>query len=206
MINRFTTWRYSASLLALLAAIALLVWFAPAEQTLGDAVKWVYLHGALARTGLVAFGAAGLLGLATLVTSRPALAAWCDASGKAALATWLVYSLTSMIATYLTWGVLIAWNEPRVVVSGQVLAVALLVAGVNHFVAHPRFTAASNLLLGGLAWWLTRRAAIVRHPFDPIGASDSAAIKGFYLALLLACLLLAVLVAGGFYQRVKREQ
>jgi hypothetical protein len=193
--------RQIAILATLLVVIGLLVCLAPAEQTLGNVAKLIYLHGALARTGLVAFGVAGLLGLAALAAPRPSLAAWCDAAGKAALAVWIVYSLSSMISTYLAWGVLIAWNEPRVVASGQVLAGALLVFGVNRFVGQPRFTAATNLLLGALAWWLTQRAAVIRHPFNPIGTSDSAAIKGFYAALLLACLLLAAFVAYWFRQR-----
>jgi hypothetical protein len=190
-----------ASFVALMAIIALLVWFSPAEQTLGDVVKLIYLHGALARTGLVAFAAAGLFGLAALAMNRLPLAAWCDAVGKTALVTWVVYALFSMISTYMTWGVLVAWNEPRVVASIQVLAAALLVAGVNYFVDLPRFTSLSNLLLGGLAWWLTQRAAVIRHPLNPIGESDSAAIKGFYLALLTSCLLLAAVVAYWFRQR-----
>ncbi|UCC62319.1 MAG: hypothetical protein JSV36_16305 [Anaerolineae bacterium] len=188
-------------LIGLLALIASLVWLSPAEQTLGNVVKLIYLHGALARTGLVAFGAAGLLGLAALVAPQPSLVAWCDAAGKAALAIWIVYALSSMISTYMAWGVLVAWGEPRVVASVQVLAVGLLIVGVNGFVAHPRFTAATNLLLGALAWWLTQRAAVIRHPLNPIGESDSAAIKGFYVALLLACLLLAAFIAYWFRQR-----
>jgi len=185
----------------LLTLIALLVWFSPAEKTLGDVVKLIYLHGALARTGLVAFGAASLLGLATLLVNRPSLATWCDAAGKAALAIWIVYALSSMISTYMAWGVLVAWSEPRVVASVQVLTVGLLIAGVNRFVAHPRFTAASNLLLGGLAWWLTQRAAVIRHPLNPIGGSDSVTIKGFYVALLLVCLLLTAFIAYWFRGR-----
>jgi hypothetical protein len=195
-----------AIFVALVALIVLLVWLSPAEQTLGDVVKLIYLHGALARTGLVAFGAAGLLGLAALAVNRPSLAAWCDAAGKAALTVWIVYSLSSMVSTYMAWGIVIAWNEPRVVTSVQVLATALVVAGVNHFVAHPRFTAATNLILGGLAWWLTQRAAVIRHPFNPIGESDSAAIKGFYAALLLACFMLAALVTYWFRQRAEKVE
>lgn len=192
---------HSATLVTLVATIALLVWLSPAEQTLGDVVKLIYLHGALARTGLVTFGVAGLLGLATLVLNRPSLAAWCDATGKAALVFWIVYSLSSVVSTYMAWGVLIAWNEPRVVASIQALTAALLIAAINHFVAHPHFTAAANLLLGGLIWWLTQRATVIRHPLNPIGGSDSTTIKGFYAALLLACLLLAVSVAYWFHQR-----
>ena len=188
---------------SLIALIALLVWLSPAEQTLGNVVKLIYLHGALARTGLVAFGMAGLLGLATLLLSRPSLNAWCDAAGKTALAIWIVYSLSSMLSTYAAWGVFIAWNEPRVAASIQVLIAALLVTGANLFVDHPRFTAATNLLLGGLAWWLTQRAAIIRHPFNPIGDSDSAAIKGFYAALLLACFALAAFILFWFRRRAE---
>ena len=188
-------------LVGLLALIASLVWLSPAEQTLGNVVKLIYLHGALARTGLLAFGAAGLLGLVTLVAPRPSLAAWCDAAGKAALAIWIVYAMSSVISTYMAWGVLVAWSEPRVVASVQVLTVGLLIAGVNRFVAHPRFTAASNLLLGGLAWWLTQRAAVIRHPLNPIGGSDSVTIKGFYVALLLVCLLLTAFIAYWFRGR-----
>jgi len=186
---------------ALLLLIALLVWFSPAEQTLGDVVKLIYLHGALARTGLLFFGLAGFLGLMAIIANRQSLAAWCDASGKAALTIWIIYSVSSMISTYMAWGVLVAWGEPRVAASTQVLAVALLVTGVNHFVKEPRFTAATNLLLGGLAWWLTQQAAIVRHPLNPIGQSDSTAIKGFYIALLMACLALAALITYWFRQR-----
>lgn len=186
---------------ALALIIGLLVWFSPAEQTLGDVVKLIYLHGALARTGLVAFGAAGLLGLAALIAPRPALAAWSDAAGKAAVSVWIVYALSSVISTYMAWGVLVAWNEPRVVASLQVLAAALLLTWANYFVSHPRFTAATNLLMGGLAWWLTQRAAVIRHPLNPIGDSDSTAIKGFYAALLLACFALAAFVAYWFHHR-----
>ena len=71
-----------------------------------------------------------------LIVPRAALMAWCDAAGKTALGIWIVYALSSMISTYMAWGVLVAWNEPRVVASIQVLAAALLIAGVNHFVDH----------------------------------------------------------------------
>jgi len=130
--RRGSPWQV-ATFVALVAIIALLLWLSPAEQTLGNVVKLIYLHGALARTGLVTFGVAGLMGLAALVVRRSALAAWCDAAGKSALAFWIVYSLSSMISTYMAWGVLVAWNEPRVVASIQVLAAASLIAGAKLF-------------------------------------------------------------------------
>jgi hypothetical protein len=50
-IHRWT-WPLFAGLLILLAV---LLWLSPAEQTLGQAVKLVYLHGALVRTAMVIF-------------------------------------------------------------------------------------------------------------------------------------------------------
>jgi len=38
----------------------------------------------------------------------------------------------------------------------------------------------------------------------PIGESDSAAIKGFYVALLLACFLLTALFTYWFHQRADK--
>ena len=57
--------------LAILTAVLLLL--LPPERTLGNTIKAVYIHGALVQTGLLAFGAAGLLGLAYLARSRESL-------------------------------------------------------------------------------------------------------------------------------------
>jgi hypothetical protein len=183
------------SLAGLAAIAAVLLLLLPPERTLGNIIKVVYVHGALVQTGLLAFGVAGLLGLAYLVRPREPLYQWCLATQKTAVTVWVAYALSSMLATYLAWGVAIAWNEPRVQASAKVLAVCVSFLVLGLWVGHRQFTAAVNVVMAGLAWWLTKSAINIRHPFNPIGSSDSAAFKGFFVAIFFVVLLMAVQLA-----------
>jgi FtsH-binding integral membrane protein len=184
-----------------LAVLVILLVLSPSEQTLGQVVKLVYLHGALVRTGLLAFTAAGILGLIALVTRRDWAIHWGRATGHAALLVWIVYVLSSMVVTYLAWGVAIAWGEPRVRVSAQILIAALAFWVVSLFLRDWRADAALDAVLGALAWILIRGAGVVIHPVDPIGGSSSAAIKAFY-AGIVACV---ILLAGDLTVWLKRR-
>jgi hypothetical protein len=183
----------AATLLVLLLAG---VWLAPAEARLGNLVKLVYVHGALVWTGLLTFSLAGLLGLLALGTRRPAWYRGSAAAGLAALVVWIVYVISAMLVTGLTWGQVIAWNEPRVQATALILGAAVLVAVVARLVGDERFTAVVNLLMGIVPWIVVRQAGVIRHPVDPIGSSESTAIQGFYLLIVLTVAgLAAVLVA-----------
>jgi hypothetical protein len=179
--------------LAVLAAVLLLL--LPPERTLGNTIKAVYIHGALVQTGLLAFGASGLLGLAYLARPRESLHQWCLAVQKTAVAVWVTYALSSMLATYLAWGVAIAWNEPRVQASAKVLGVCIAFLVLVLWVGHRQFTAAVNVVMAALAWWLTKSAVNLRHPFNPIGSSESVAFRWFFIAILLVVLLMAIQLA-----------
>ena len=174
-----------------LGALVILLVLSPAEQTLGQIVKLVYLHGALVRTGLLAFTAAGILGAIALVTRRSWAIAWGHAVGDSALVIWLIYVLSSMLVTYLAWGVAIAWGEPRVRASGQILIAAVAFWAVSLFLRDWRVQAGLSILMGGLAWILVGSAGVVIHPVDPIGGSASTAIKVFYAGIVACVLLLA---------------
>ena len=203
--------RKGSLLLAAGLAVLLLVWvgLAPAESRLGNLVKLVYVHGALVWVGLVTFSVAGGLGLVALAmrhvlgwTDRAE--AWfrgTDASGKAAFIVWSAYALSAMIVTGLAWGQVIAWNEPRVRVTGLILVAALVLAIVTRLVEHDTFTAAVNVVMGIVPWLVVRQAEAIRHPVDPIGGSESAAIQIYYLLIVLtvgglAAALVAWLWAG----------
>jgi hypothetical protein len=180
--------------LALGLLLLLLVWvvLAPAESRLGNLVKLVYVHGALVWTGLLTFSIAGVLGLVALGVRRPVWYAGARAASLAALIVWIAYVISSMAVTGLTWGQLVAWNEPRVRATALILVAALVLAIVTRLVDHRDFTALVNVLMGIVPWMVVRQAGVIRHPVDPIGGSGSAAIQDFYLLIVLTVAGLAV--------------
>jgi hypothetical protein len=185
-----------ATAAALLLLLAVWLILAPAESRLGQVVKLGYVHGALVMVGLGLFTLAGLVGLIALVVRRPAWYRGVQAASLAALIVWTVYALSSMAVTGLTWGQIIAWNEPRVQASAFILLAAVAFALVSWLVAQPAFSAAVAVVMGVLPWVLVRRAEAIRHPLDPIGGSGSASIQGYYMLIVLTvAALAAVLVA-----------
>jgi hypothetical protein len=168
-------------------SVLLAIWIvlAPAEARLGNVVKLVYVHGALVWVGLVAFSFAGLLGLVALLVRWPVWYRGTEAAGLAALGLWVLYVLSSMIVTDLTWGQLIAWNEPRVRATALILGAVIVVTLVTRMVNNLDFTAAANLLMGAVPWVVVHRAGVIRHPVNPIGGSGSAAIQDYYLLIVV---------------------
>jgi hypothetical protein len=164
---------------------ALVLWAIPAEKTIGQVIKIVYLHGALSRAGMLGFLAAGVFGLAYLIRPKRALGQWSRASLISGWAFWAAHFLVSMPATRLTWGPWVAWGEPRVTMTLQVLAAGLLVILVTWLLKDLRFAAAANLLFAIAFAMLAARTGVLRHPLDPIGSSPSTMLRLFYLALLV---------------------
>ncbi|MCX6031493.1 MAG: hypothetical protein NT169_19610 [Chloroflexi bacterium] len=188
--------RHFWPLLALCAALAgLILALMPAEKTLGPVIKLVYLHGALSRGGMLGLIAAGGVGLAYLVRPRPALARWTAGLALSGWGFWVLHFIVSMPATRLTWGPWIAWGEPRVTMTLQVIGVGLAVLIVSRLVDSTAFTAAANLLLGATVALLVGRTGVFRHPLDPIGESPSATLRLIYLALLIPIIAAMLLVA-----------
>lgn len=182
--------------LAALAAIALAaaLWLIPPEQTLGNVIKIIFLHGALVRVALLTFAAAGLVSLAYLLMRKPNLFAWAMAAQESAVILWIVYALTSMVSTYMSWGEWIAWEEPRVRASIHVLWFSIACLLLARWIGNRLFAAAINLLVAVVAWILIRGASIIRHPFDPIGTSGSETYQALYWVMVAALIVLAIVL------------
>lgn len=172
---------------SLLALLALLLILSPAEQQLGNLIKVIYLHGALARVGLYALMLASLPALAYLIRPLPALLRWSNALQVAGMILFIAHFLLSIIPTRATWGVWIAFDEPRTRMSLQIIGVGLLVIVVRHLLDDRRFSAVANLLLGAAVLLLNLRTGVLRHPLNPIGESTSSAIQLYYAGILLTC-------------------
>jgi hypothetical protein len=187
--------------LALIALLAVWLWLAPSEARLGSVIKVVYVHGALVWVGLLTFSLAGVLGLIALLARRAVWYRGTEAAGLAALLVWIAYVVSSMAVTGLTWGQLVAWNEPRVRVTGLILLASAAIFAVSRLVNQRDLTAAANLVMGIVPWVVVHRAEAIRHPVDAIASSGSTAIQGYYLLIVLtvaalACTLVAWLWAG----------
>nr|NIV39568.1 hypothetical protein [Anaerolineae bacterium] len=153
--------------LAVVLFALLLLWvvLAPSETRLGNLVKLVFVHGALVWSGLLAFTIAGALGLVSLAarhllgaiapaarTHAPVLYRGAASAGLAALIVWIAYVISSMAVTGLTWGQVIAWDEPRVQATGLILLAALVLYVVARLVANDEFTAIVSVLMGIVPW------------------------------------------------------
>src|SRR5512139_2044826 len=126
------------------AAAALILALMPAEKTLGQVIKIVYLHGALSRAGMLGFAAAGVAAGAYLVRPRPQIIRWAVALLVSGWCFWAAHFLVSMPATRLTWGPWIAWGEPRVSMTLQIAAAGLVVIVVTYLVDNEKFSAAAT--------------------------------------------------------------
>ncbi len=180
--------RVGPLLIGLAALLALLLWLSPAEQTLGQVVKLVYLHGAMVRTAVLVFAVSLPVNLIALINGSPAWSAWGRALAWTAILAWLVHTLFSMVTTYAAWGVFIAWSEPRTRFTFSLAAIAVVIAVVAHIVGNARFSALALAALAGLTLGLLPGQGIVQHPLDPIGTSPSGAIQAFYAAILVVSL------------------
>ena len=185
----------------LLAVLALLVWLSPAEAQLGNLIKIIYLHGALARVGIYAILLAGVLGLVFLVRPRPALLHWSNAVQVAGLIAFITHFALSVIPTHETWGMWIAFDEPRTQMSLQIIGVGIIVVLVRRLVDDDRLSGLANALLGAAVLLLNARTGILRHPANAIGDSTSSSIQLFYLGIVLICAALVGLLAWYLAQR-----
>jgi hypothetical protein len=189
------------SLVVLAVVGVLLTWLSPADQRLGDVVKLVYVHGALVRAGTLAFWAAGLVALAALIARREeALYGWAQAIRETAILVWLVYLISSGIVTYLTWGVVLAWGEPRVQLSLQITFASLLLYVLGWLLRRlPWLAALGDVILALLVACLLATTGVILHPVNPVGESGSLAIQGFFVAITLGVIAFVIQVARGIH-------
>jgi ABC-type transport system involved in cytochrome c biogenesis permease subunit len=193
----------AAALLALLAALLIL---SPAEAQLGNLIKVIYLHGALARVGLYALMLAALPALAYLIRPQPALLRWSNAIQVAGMVVFVVHFALSVIPTHATWGVWIAFDEPRTRMTLQIVGVGLLIILVRRLIDDDRLHAIANFALGAAVLLLNLRTGVLRHPLNPIGDSTSSAIQLYYAGILLTCAALTALLAWWLSQRTMNDE
>jgi hypothetical protein len=175
-------------LIAIAVLAAVLLWLAPAEQTLGSGITSVYVHVALTWTGMTGLVIAAGLGLIAAIAGRPTWQAWAYTTGWVGLGTFAAGLIMSALAAGINWGN-IFWQEPRFNSALQVLAVGLIVQIVNGLAFDYRLRAILQVLPAGALIWLTLATPLVLHPANAARNSPSAAIRFTFFGLYVLCCL-----------------
>ena len=211
---------------ALLVALAGLVVFSPAEATLGNVVKIVYLHAATERIAAYAYLIAGVLGIAYLLLRGASLATkqspnrseiasqkllamtntlvhWTRAFAETAILFWLAQFIISAPAQVLAWGAF-TLNEPRVASAMWILAMTALVYVVARWMDEPMWMAFAAIANGAIFLIVLQGAVNILHPGSAILGSDSVTIKFFYAGIVIVCGVIALQLARDLAARYAR--
>jgi hypothetical protein len=194
----FLNWHWGIPL-ALLLGVALLTLLAPEERTLGNGIRSVYLHVGLIWVGLLGFGVTAVLGIAILLTEKPAWLRWLTPISWVALGFYAAGVSMSMVASFDNWGAVFL-QEPRMAASLNGLAVAIIALILGSWSPWPRLQGAIAASIIFVLLWLNRRATLVLHPQNPIGTSNSTPIQLTFLLVTALFALLAVWFVWRFYR------
>lgn len=182
-------------LLLLLALFVLGTLLAPAENTLGNGIRIVYVHVALMWTGMLGLAVAGALGALLALRPTPRRAELAYTVAVVGFGFFVAGTIASIIAQQVAWGG-IAWDEPRTRSALQVVAASAVVLALAELPVPPRLHGTAFALLAAFMVWVTERAPLAMHPADPITPSSAWGIKlafyGLFAVSALAALWLVV--------------
>ena len=178
--------------------VGALVLLAPAERTLGDSIKIVYLHVALIWGGMTGLSFAGVMGLVVAISPHKRLQEWAQTTGLVSLVSFGGGIGISMIAAKVNWGS-ISWAEPRMFASLNVLALAIIVQVINGWPIWERLKGILRVLLTIFLSWSILNTPLILHPRDPIRESSSVAIQISFIGLFILCFLIGAWIV--FYLR-----
>jgi len=188
-------------LVALIIAFLSLVFLAPAEKILGEAIRYVYVHVALTKAGMWGLYLSGLLGVLILITGRSKLQSWTQLVAWVSFALFLAGGIVSVFAGYASWGGF-PLDEPRNRAMFSVIAMTLIVLIANNWLPWIRVRGFLYVLLAGYVLWIIPNTPLVLHPGDAGGTSPSATIRWVFLLLPLLAFLIGAWFVWFFGQRI----
>ena len=181
--------------LVLIAIGAVILFFAPAEKTMGGGIKPVYVHVAFSWAGMVGVLLGGALGVWVLATDSPRWHDWMETIAWVGVIWFLLGVIISFAAAKANWGAILL-TEPRTAAGLQFSAIALIAKTLAGWLPWRRLRAAVNVALVGVLWLLTFSAPLILHPRDPIRTATSAGIQITFAAMFVVVLLLGVWACG----------
>ncbi|OEF96982.1 hypothetical protein [Desulfuribacillus alkaliarsenatis] len=174
-------------IITIYAVIAgLILWFTPAEKTLGHVIKYVFFHVSLSYAGIYSFYLSAFLGLVYLTLrsmkkDAEVFGYWSLLLGRVTIVVWAVSVAISIYAMQLAWGQIIL-TEPLTVF---VLIVLALVVGKELIIWDKGLKVASvaNILIAVVIFFIRPSVGRIMHPDDPIGTSDVSVYKIMSMSL-----------------------
>jgi hypothetical protein len=151
----------------LLAVIGYFTWTMPPVLQLGTLVRLVTFHGASIWVNMAAFTAAGLAGIAYLVTRRDAVYRVGAAFRYLAVPWWIVNTVLGMISSRLAWNS-VNLAEPRLQATFWVMLAAGIVLAVDFGFNKRLFSAIADVVMAGILWTLILGARNFVHPDNPV--------------------------------------
>lgn len=194
-------WLVLAGLLLVSAGV---VWLSPAEATLGDAIKYVYVHVALTWAGMLGIFIGGLVGLGVVLSGRADWLHWAKIIGWVGLGLFILGGVGSALASLMTWGG-IAWQEPRNLLMLNAIAIGLIGLILASWVPWTRVAGGLIALFAGYVAWAIPNSPRVLHPENPIGSSSSLAIPLTFGVLTLLAIGVGVWLVVEWGQLTRRQ-
>lgn len=189
--------RFPLALVAVgVVAVAAGVVLVPPDKVLGGGVRLVFFHGAVTWTGIVMTVLAGIVGLGLLLIGRPGPSVVWRAQSLGAL-FWTASLIISFPVMIRTWGG-VMWNEPKLLMSAEVVAVVLVAWAVGLIAEAPRVIGALSVAAAVIMVALLAFTPGAFHPDNPIMRSgDPLFIGSFFLvAVGLVAIAVGVLLVG----------
>jgi len=189
-------------ILALLTTAGLTA-LGPQENSLGSAVRIVYLHGAWVLTAEAALGLAAATGLLGILFRHEGLQHWSTALGYTGLVFWVTYLPLSLWAMQANWnGLFLAEPRFRVAVIFSVTGVLLQIGLI--LLAKPAFTALFNVLyFMALQIGLSRADYVMHPPPSPIFSSGILSLQLFFVGIIFLTMTAAYFLTLWWIQKQK---
>ncbi|OHE55210.1 MAG: hypothetical protein A3K61_01635 [Thaumarchaeota archaeon RBG_16_49_8] len=159
------------AIVALLAVAAIVTLLSPSERVLGDAVKVVYVHGAMIWISLMLFAITGGLAATQLIRESGSRDSYLLAFEETATGFWFVSTVLGFLASYITWGGII-WAEPRIWMTIVIAALAGSIYYVSRLNRNLVLNRVLAVFLALTAGGLLINAGRIFHPENPIFQSE----------------------------------
>jgi hypothetical protein len=189
-------------ILALLTTAGLTA-LGPQENSLGNNVRIVYLHGAWILTAEIVLGFSAAIGLFGILFRRDDLHRWSAALGYTGLFFWLVSLPLSLWSMQANWnGLFLAEPRFRVAVIFSVTGV-LLQLGLM-LLSRPAFTSLFNVLFFiALRIGLAQADYVMHPPPSPILNSGNLALQFYFIGIIFLIMTAAYFMTIWWLQRHK---